>query len=243
LEGSSQGTLRHNEIINSGEAGLMAIAESRVDLGTDDEPGNNVFRSNRKLDIQNATSSEIVAVGTEVQGNTQGDINFIQGTSVVSNISNDNSLKDLAPLPALPPRRDLPPPVAQPVTPTPIEPAPANLPPPPPVIASNTGNKELVFSSSGDATATADVVPIPFPPTVSSSSSSLATPAQTKYKVLVEVLDDGEADEVRSLYPEAFETILQGESWLQVGAFNNLDKAKRAEQNLVNLGFATYLLE
>jgi hypothetical protein len=117
------------------------------------------------------------------------------------------------------------------------------LPPPPPVIASDTGNKELVFSSPADSTATADVVPIPFPPTVSTSSSSLATPVQTKYKVLVEVLDDGEADEVRSLYPEAFETILQGEPWLQVGAFNNLDKAKRAEQNLVNLGFATYLLE
>ncbi|MEY2833481.1 MAG: hypothetical protein RLZZ574_2740, partial [Cyanobacteriota bacterium] len=243
LEGSSQGTLRHNKIINSGEAGLMAIAQSRIDLGTDNEPGNNVFRSNRKLDIQNATSSEIVAVGTEVQGNTQGDINFVRGTSVVSNVSNDNSLKDLAPLPPLPPRRDLPPPVAQPVTPTPIEPAPANLPPPPPVIASNTSNKELVFSSPADSTATADVVPIPFPPTVSTSSSSLATPVQTKYKVLVEVLDDGEADEVRSLYPEAFETILGGESWLQVGAFNNLDKAKRAEQNLVNLGFATYLLE
>ncbi|MBW4535057.1 MAG: DUF1565 domain-containing protein [Pleurocapsa minor HA4230-MV1] len=251
LEGSSQGILRQNEIINSGEAGLMAIAESRVDLGTDDEPGNNVFRSNRKLDIQNATSSEIVAVGTEVQGETQGDINFVQGTSVVSNVSNDNSLKDLAPLPPLPPRRDLPPPVAQPATPTSIEPAPADLPAPPPVIASSTSdintdnnNKELVFRSSSDSLETAEpenshVLPVPSPPTISSSSST----AQVKYKVLVEVLDDEEADEVRSLYPEAFETILGGESWLQVGAFSNRDKAKRAEQNLVDLGLATYLLE
>jgi parallel beta-helix repeat protein len=250
LEGSSQGILRHNEIINSSEAGLTAIAQSRLDLGTDNEPGKNVFRSNRKLDIQNATSNEIVAVGTEVQGKTQGDINFSRGTFVASNANQNNPLqdsaKDLAPLPPLPPRGDL----AQPEAPSTIEPAPADLPPPPPVIASSTGDnnigndKELVFRSSSDSLETSDpensnVLPVPSPPTISSSSSTV----QVKYKVLVEVLDDDEADEVRSLYPEAFETILGGEPWLQVGAFSNRDKAKRAEQNLVDLGLATYLLE
>ncbi|NJK54621.1 MAG: DUF1565 domain-containing protein [Pleurocapsa sp. SU_5_0] len=234
LEGTSQATLRHNEVINSSEAGLTAIAQSHVDLGTDNEPGKNIFRSNHKLDIQNATNNEIVAVGTEVQGDTQGDISFEQGTFVTSK---NSALKDLPPLPPLPPRRDLVQPTPPPVNPTEIEPAPANLPAPPPVIANSTGDKELVFSSPSGSSATSDVIPIPYPPTVSSSS------APVKYKVLVEVLDDGEADEVRSLYPEAFETILQGESWLQVGAFNNLAKAKQAEQNLVNLGFATYLLE
>jgi parallel beta-helix repeat protein len=271
LEGSSQGTLRHNKIINSGEAGLMAIAQSRIDLGTDNEPGNNVFRSNRKLDIQNATSNEIVAVGTEVQGETQGDINFERGTFVASNGNRNNPLqdsaKDLAPLPSLPSRDDavqpetqsklaplppLPPrgDLAQPEASSTIEPAPADLPPPPPVIASsigenNTGNnnKELVFRSSLDSPDSepenSNVLPVPSPPTISTSSSA----AQVKYKVLVEVLDDDEADEVRSLYPEAFETILGGESWLQVGAFSNRDKAQQAEQHLVELGLATYLLE
>ena len=52
LEGNSQGILRDNEIINTTESGLTAIAQSRVDLGTSDESGNNTFRSNRKLDIQ-----------------------------------------------------------------------------------------------------------------------------------------------------------------------------------------------
>jgi hypothetical protein len=153
----------------------------------------------------------------------------------------------LAPLPPLPFRGD----TAQPEAPSTIESAPADLPPPPPVIANstsynNTGNnnKELVFRSSSDSLESAEpensnVLPVPSPPTISSSSSA----AQVKYKVLVEVLDDDEADEVRSLYPEAFETILGGESWLQVGAFSNRDKAKRAEQNLVDLGLATYLLE
>jgi hypothetical protein len=256
----------------------MAIAQSRIDLGTDNEPGNNIFRSNRKLDIQNATDNEIVAVGTEVQGETQGDINFERGTFVASNSDPDNSLQDsaqdlaplpplpssddttqpetqskLAPLPPLPPRGDF----ARPEAPTTIEPTPANLPSPPPVIASSSddnndsddsdlgnNNKELVFRSSSDSSDTSDpdnsdILPVPSPPTISSSSST----APVKYKVLVEVLDDDEADEVRSLYPEAFETILGGESWLQVGAFSNRDKAKRAEQNLVDLGLATYLLE
>ncbi|MEN9521516.1 MAG: hypothetical protein RLZZ381_4104, partial [Cyanobacteriota bacterium] len=259
----------------SSEAGLTAIAQSRIDLGTDHEPGNNVFRSNRKLDIQNATDNEIVAVGTEVQGETQGDINFERGAFVASNIDRNRSLQDsaqdlaplpplptaddaaqpetqskLAPLPPLPPRGDF----ARPEAPTTIEPTPANLPSPPPVIASSSddsndsdidnNNKELVFRSSSDSDDSSDldnsdILPVPSPPTVSSSSST----APVKYKVLVEVLDDDEADEVRSLYPEAFETILGGESWLQVGAFSNRDKAKRAEQNLVDLGLATYLLE
>ena len=36
LEGNSQAVLRDNEIVNSLESGLTAIAQSRVDLGTDD---------------------------------------------------------------------------------------------------------------------------------------------------------------------------------------------------------------
>jgi parallel beta-helix repeat protein len=248
LEGNSQGVLRHNQIINSGESGLTAIAESHVDLGTDAEPGNNIFRGNKQLDIENASSNEIVAVGTEVQGDTQGEINFDRGALIASNNQGLPDLASLPPLPALPSRRETPQPLAplppaQPPVATNTESAPVDLPPPPPVIASNTGDKELIFTPPAGSTETADVEPIPFPPDVSSTATAFSSAAQVKYKVLVEVLDDGEADEVRSLYPEAFETILDGESWLQVGAFSDRDKAQRAEQNLANLGLATYLLE
>ncbi|MEL6580848.1 MAG: DUF1565 domain-containing protein [Cyanobacteria bacterium J06621_12] len=241
LEGNSQGIFRNNEIINSAESGLTAIAQSRVDLGTDNAPGNNIFRSNTKLDIQNATGQEIVAVGTEIRGKTKGEINFQNGTFMATqtNKTATPTLRDLFPLPA---RRQT---VLQPLpqlSPKPvIEPAPANLPAPPPVIASNKGNKELVFSpSSSSATMILDLEPVPYPP---NTSRQAINPSPVKYKVLVEVLDEGEANEVRSLYPEAFPTVYQGESWLQVGAFSNRDKAKRAEQNLANLGLATYLLE
>ena len=234
LEGNAQATLRQNKIINSAESGLTAIAQSRVDLGTNEALGNNIFRSNKKLDIENATDSEIVAVGTEVQGETTGNINLEQGSFVAS--TTDDTFSNLPPLPS----RDVPKPIPQ-TTPQPavVEPAPSNLPPPPPVLtASETGNKELVFSSPS-TTVAPDVEPVPYAPSINTTPS----PALVKYKVLVEVLDDGEESEVRSLYPEAFETIYQGDPWLQIGAFSSLDKAKNAEDSLANMGLATYLIE
>ncbi|MEL6929109.1 MAG: DUF1565 domain-containing protein [Cyanobacteria bacterium J06600_6] len=241
LEGNAQGTLRNNEIINSQESGLTAIAQSRVDLGSDDESGNNVFRSNKKLDIQNATNNEILAVGTQVQGDTKGNINFERGTFQTT--EKTNTFRDLPPLPT---RRNV---VSRPLstaTTTPVttpDPTPANLPAPPPVIASNMGNKELVFTPfSSNARMILDLEPVPYPPDASPSVAYIP-PAQVKYKVLVEVLNNIEENEVRSLYPGAFKTIYQGEPWLQVGAFSNFDKAKRAEQNLINLGLGTYLID
>lgn len=256
LEGNSQAVLRDNEIINSRESGLTAIAQSQVDLGTTNEAGNNIFRSNRKLDIQNAAENEIVAVGTQTQGKTEGKINFDSGEFIAqSNVTKNTS--PLSPLPPLPDsdrlsaRLDLPAPTTPtvdttantspaPTTPTIDTTANSSLPAPPPVTDPNTGNKELVFTASSSAPLdeTAQPEPVPFPPTVSSSSVN-----PVKYKVLVEALDETEENEVRSLYPEAFKTVFQGQSLLQIGAFNNRDKAKQAERSLANLGLATYFLE
>ena len=239
FEGDARGVLRDNEIINSTESGLTAIARSRVDLGTDKEPGNNVFRSNRKLDIQNATSEPIPAVGTQVSADVVGEVNFDGGTFIASS---KNTLSDLPPLPdrASSPLPFDPPPSLPAVEPEP-EPVDPALPAPPPVLESSTGNKELVFSSSTSATVP-DVEPVPFPPQIDYSALGSRV-SQIKYKVLVEALNEVEESEVRSLYPEAFETVYQGESWLQVGAFSNWDKARQAEQTLVNLGLETYLID
>ncbi len=250
LEGNSQAVLRDNEIVNSEDSGLTAIADSQVDLGTSSEPGNNTFRSNRKLDIQNASKNEIVAVGTQTSGQTDGDINFDSGEFVALS----NSTQKSSPLPPLPSQDkpsvaqlDLPAP-APVSTPAPI-PIPTidttanpSLPAPPPVSEPSTGNKELVFTASSSSSVptieTAQPQPVPFPPTISSSSIN-----PVKYKVLVEALDSNEENEVRSLYPEAFETVFEGQSVLQIGAFNNRDKAKQAERSLAKLGLATYFLE
>ncbi|MEL6439457.1 MAG: DUF1565 domain-containing protein [Cyanobacteria bacterium J06621_8] len=236
LEGSSQAVLRHNEITNSSEAGLMAIAQSRVDLGIDNEPGNNIFQSNRKLDIHNATSNEIPAVQTEAQGRTIGKINFEQGTFITQNQAfpireQNSSPKDWNN--SLPPAPDLPEFASNTETSS-------DLPAPPPVLGTSSNRRELVFSAPSPAPKAPQVEPVPFLPHISSTA---ARDSQVKYKVLVETLNQKEENEVRSLYPEAFKTVFQGQPWLQVGAFNNWNKAKRAERTLADLGLETYLLE
>ena len=254
LEGNSQGILRNNEIINSTEYGLTAISKSRVDLGTTAQPGNNIFRSNKKLDIQNATSNEIVAVGTETNGQTEGDINFDSGEFIAAN----KTTRDLPPLPTRLnsdnrsiARLDLP-------TSAPSSETTTALPSPPPLSENNTGNKELVFTaSSSTISESPKPEPVPFPPELSNSALSSNSSqisrlsdvlgssgaSRVKYKVLVEAFDEDAKAEVRSLYPQAFATVYQGKSVLQVGAFNNWDKAKQAKRSLEDLGLDTHILE
>ena len=254
LEGNSQAVLKNNEVINSQESGLTAIANSQVNLGTSSSPGNNTFRSNRKLAIQNATSNSLIAVGTEVQGQTAGDINFDSGEftavnnlapqSTLSALPNDRNIPAKNTLPPLPSDQD---PVAKSLPPLP-EPtvettANPSLPAPPVVNEENKSNKELIFTPSGEtanASSAVQVEPVPFPPAISNSALS-STPV--KYKVLVEAIDERAESEVRSLYPQAFRTVFEGQSLLQIGAFNSRDKAKQAEGTLSNLGLSTFLLE
>ncbi|MGL5942436.1 MAG: DUF1565 domain-containing protein [Waterburya sp.] len=270
LEGDSQGKFRDNEIINSYEYGLTAIAQSQVDLGTTAEPGNNIFRSNHDLDIQNASEHQIVAVGTKIAGQTEGDISLEGGEFIATNNTSSNTTRDLPPLPTrrnldtsddrpLPPLGSLPASTSLPPLPEPPESTNDSLPPlpetsettttdlpsPPPVTEAetdnaNTGDKELVFTASADSSSsTPETEPVPFPPEISSLSST----SQIKYKVVVEASDQDAEEEVRSLYPQAFATIYQGESVLQVGAFNNRAKAEKTQRSLDNLGLDTHLLD
>lgn len=271
LEGNSQGILRDNEIINSEEFGLTAISQSRVDLGTSSEPGKNIFRSNKKLDIQNATNHEIVAVGTEVQGNIDGRINFSGGEFVTASNTN-NTQSSLPPLPesskstqpALPPllesskSTETRPNIPAPETPKIDTTANLNLPAPPPVMEKSIGNKELVFTASDSSSSDSAPIktePVPFPPSVNPSalgantsqvaslSDVLGSSSQIKYKVLVEALNIVEESEVKAIYPQAFKTFFEGQSLLQIGAFNSWDKAKQAEETLIDLGLETFVLE
>jgi len=257
LEGNAQGILRENEIINSEEFGLTAISQSRVDLGTSNEPGKNIFRSNKKLDIQNATTNEIVAVGSEVNGSTNGRINFAEGEFVANNKTNSirSSLPTLLkPSQSTVARLNIPAPETPKIDTT----ANLSLPAPPPVMEKSVGNKELVFNASGSTTsdvASRKTEPVPFPPTantsalgsntsqVASLSDVLGSSNQIKYKVLVEALNSTEEREIKAIYPQAFKTIFEGQSLLQIGAFNSWDKAKKAEATLIDLGLETFVLE
>ncbi|MFB6274826.1 MAG: DUF1565 domain-containing protein [Halothece sp.] len=75
VEEQGKPVLRENVIELSREDGLVAISNSRPDLGTAKEPGGNIFRRNRGNAIKNLTKNYVIpANGNQIAGNTQGKI-------------------------------------------------------------------------------------------------------------------------------------------------------------------------
>ncbi|ELS02513.1 parallel beta-helix repeat (two copies) [Xenococcus sp. PCC 7305] len=269
FEGNSQGVLRDNKILGSQEYGLVAIANSRVDLGTNEQSGGNVFRGSGKFDIQNITKNSIVAVGTEVYGATSGTIDFEGNTNSLVAINStvtrepepeNSSLRDqpLTPLPARPTNNDLPQrrtASSSAITSSETLPLPPSITNPNSLANENNlarndngnaianvtprpldnGTKELVFSAP-----TSDVIENNATANVISFVSPVAT---IKYRVLVETANSSQQSQVRSLYPDAFRTVYQGKTMLQVGAFSQRSKAETASRSLVNMGLNPYILE
>ena len=299
LEGNSQAVLRNNEITNSSEYGLVAIAQSRVDLGTVAQPGNNIFQGNKKLDIQNATSNSIVAVGTEINGDTEGNIDF-RGTTNSELTANQPTelrpLKPLSPLPTtttaiskptpqpipipespnrndntLPPPRIItsPPPASSSSLPSATQesnelvftapPSPSTLPTRAPTVEfhSSTGTSDLAQPNSSTPSLPQPNLQIqpstlgksPQNTEISSLSDVLggtstvnASTSTNKYRVIVEATNDSQKEQVRSLYPDAFTTIYQGKSMLQVGVFSSENQAENVLQSLEKIGIKGVIL-
>jgi parallel beta-helix repeat protein len=251
LEGEARGILRNNTIEASLESGLTAISQSQVDLGSSEQPGNNTFSRNGQLDIQNASSNEIVAVGNQTDGKTTGKIDFNEGESLAFVPQSDrvppissSLIKNKAPISESDPLLNSP---TTDLAPT----------------DTSSNQQELVFNAPSSSQ------PVPFPPETDSeetlpeppeigSTSELPAPPPSigslsavlsssteviRYKVLVETDSDRQETQVRSLYPEAFTTIDEGKSVLQVGAFSSRDKADRARESLEDLGLDSYILE
>ena len=83
IEGNAQPILRNNTITLSREQGLIAISNSRPDLGTDEAPGGNIFRRNGKGAIKNSTKNFVIpANGNDIVGSTEGKIDL---TGTVAN--------------------------------------------------------------------------------------------------------------------------------------------------------------
>ena len=184
FEGNSQGILRSNKITNSTEYGLVAIANSRVDLGTTREPGNNTFDNNRKFDIQNTTKNPIPALGTEIAGKIDGNIDFSGKTggvqiaaanranrtvAVVSQPSNSRVSR----LRRVPPKERRATPKVNNIGFSSSAIGNGETLPPPPEIKNPT-SRELVFSApGGNASKTGDILPVPnIEPPVSRINSS-----------------------------------------------------------------------
>ena len=271
FEGNSQGILRNNKITNSTEYGLVAIANSRVDLGTTTEPGENTFYNNGKFDIQNITSNPIPAAGTEVAGQIEGNIDF--SGAIASNViasrrftsatdkPSSDSFSRLRQFP-LKERGTTPARSSNIVSGSAI--GNDEILPPPPAIT-NPSSRELVFSAPTEPVAReSNILPVPnvTPPSSRLSSppserkintlSDLLTPsnsnssrniAQTQYRVLVEIDNSNQEARVRSRYPEAFNTVYRGKSMLQVGAFSDRSRAETTSRSLADLGLNSHVLD
>jgi len=101
VEGNAQPILRENVITLSSEDGLVAIANSQPNLGTANEPGGNIFRSNRGQAIKNLTKSyTIPASGNQISGDTAGkvDVRATVAQTQTAPISLNRNISPLSPL-------------------------------------------------------------------------------------------------------------------------------------------------
>ncbi|BAU14427.1 hypothetical protein LEP3755_49740 [Leptolyngbya sp. NIES-3755] len=84
IQGNAQPILRNNVIDANDRDGIVSIAQSRPDLGTSTDPGNNTFLSNRQFDINAQRSSQILpAFGNQLSTRTIGRLDLSGIASVV----------------------------------------------------------------------------------------------------------------------------------------------------------------
>lgn len=84
VQASSRPILRENVIEGNKRDGLVAIADSQPDLGTQAQPGSNTFRNNGRLDVNVKASSQIVpAFGNQlVSSRVEGRVDLAGTTAV-----------------------------------------------------------------------------------------------------------------------------------------------------------------
>ncbi len=170
FEGSSQGKLRGNDILNSWEYGLVAIANSKVDLGSSGQAGENVFRGNKKLDIQNLTKNIISATGIRTSGVSEGQIDYTQNAaSIVEIASSPSSLASNSPANVSRLRDNPLPSKSRPIARSPIPPIPS-------ITSSNqqaavTNPSRLSFNDSSANSSSVDSEVLPPPPVVQKPKS------------------------------------------------------------------------
>lgn len=94
-------------------------------------------------------------------------------------------------------------------------------------------NDILVFSAPSENKSNSPTVA---PTTSVNQAMTLTTKTNSIYKVLVKVNNSAQESQVRSLYPEAFQTNLKGERMLQAGVFSNPETAQEVSNSLKNMG-------
>jgi parallel beta-helix repeat protein len=89
IQGSARPMLRNNVIDGNSRDGIVAISQSRPDLGTAGNPGHNTFLNNRQFDINAQKSSQNVpAFGNQISTRTIGRLDFSGMASVAEKPTN-----------------------------------------------------------------------------------------------------------------------------------------------------------
>ncbi len=88
VQGKARPILRNNVVDGNDRDGMVAIAESRPNLGTATDPGNNTFLNNGQLDINSKASSQTIPTfGNQIASTkTNGKLDF-SGTALGSDIA------------------------------------------------------------------------------------------------------------------------------------------------------------
>lgn len=95
---SAQPTLRNNLIENNIRDGVVAISQAQPNLGTAEDPGQNIIRSNGRYDVYNATRGySLSAVGNEIDpSRISGAVEFVAATAEPPTITvSQTTLSDL----------------------------------------------------------------------------------------------------------------------------------------------------
>jgi hypothetical protein len=131
----------------------------------------------------------------------------------------------------------------------PSSPKPTSLPTPPAIPSGETPTNTSESASRSPANikpssenTLSDVMGVEARPLPGGASVASAN-SPTDYRVLVEASDSGKQKQLKSLYPDAFETVYQGRSMWQIGKFNSWDNADKAVQGLRNVGLDGMVLE
>ncbi len=78
ISGSARPILRNNLFERNTQDGLTVIANAFPDIGSINNPGGNIFRSNGQFDLQNASSNKLTSVGNQIdQAKVKGAIEFV----------------------------------------------------------------------------------------------------------------------------------------------------------------------
>ncbi|MDX2230987.1 MAG: S-layer homology domain-containing protein [Leptolyngbyaceae cyanobacterium bins.349] len=91
----SRAVLRANVVERNTSEGLTLVDRASADLGNGQDPGRNIFRDNRELDINNSTAIKLVCVGNQINpARVKGLIELL-----ANEVPNPSPLPDPTPIP------------------------------------------------------------------------------------------------------------------------------------------------